>query len=283
MNLYDQLLQLQVIPNAYKAWEQYRKHLTEYIITELESSQNVAILGVGRSNDIDLRQLLPYVKTLTLIDKDEKALEQAIKQYHLEKEDNIRLICRDLLGLTAQDYRNYANQLVETVRQKGMATDMQNLVEVAISQIEALSLKMQPIDLGKLAYDTVIVVGLHSQLLSMIEWIWQVILQTLGKDENGVREYIIDLNKEIIRALNQRIIEATTEKIIIGCEIQRVGRLGSIQGAIQSLQNIEDLRSIGKIKKCSECVLEWPFNQNSGMSYNILIQSDWVLGKEIKG
>lgn len=45
MNLYDQLLRLQVIEDAYIEWKSYRKQLTHYITENAQSKENIAILG----------------------------------------------------------------------------------------------------------------------------------------------------------------------------------------------------------------------------------------------
>ena len=277
MNLYDQLVQLQVIPKAYISWATYREQLTEYIISQISLKDRVAILGVGRSNDIDLEKLITHTGSLTLWDKDAKALDEVTKQYGLKGQEKLHLVHKDLIGLSVEDYRQYADQLVTTIRQRGMATSIQDLVEVALKQLGRLASKMQVTDLGEKAYDTVIVIGLHSQLLSMLEWIWQVILQTLGKDEQRVRETIIHLNTQIISAFHKQLLRSTTTKLITGCELGRKGRVGSIQGAVQGLQDLEGLRQQGRLQKQSECVLEWPFNLKEGVIYNMLIQCDQIL------
>ncbi|MBP3889162.1 MAG: hypothetical protein J6F30_16180 [Cellulosilyticum sp.] len=277
MNLYDQLRALQVIPNAYSAWRAYREDLTDYIISQLEWNQHVVILGVGRSNDIDLEQLLPYVKRLTLIDKDEEALQAAIKQYHLAGKAKVEVIQQDLLGLDAEDYRQYASKLVNEVRKKGMHTEMSDLVEIATNEFEKIVAKIKLISLGEKVYDVTIAIGLHSQLLSMIEWIWQVVLQTLGQQDATIRASIIALTPQVIQCLHEQLIKATNSKLIIGCELGRKGRDGTVQGAIQGLEDLNEQRRRGKLARLEENILEWPFNRTSGIVYNMLIQVDEVL------
>ncbi|MBE6021782.1 MAG: hypothetical protein E7231_00955 [Cellulosilyticum sp.] len=277
MNLYDQLLQLQVIPNAYSEWKEYREDLTDYIISHLEWNQSVAIVGIGRGNDIDLEALLPYVKKLILIDKDEQALLAASKQYHLTGKSKVELISQDLLGLNAEDYRRYAERLVGELRKKGMNTSMEVLLEVAIQEFNQLVSKMKLISLGYKVYDVTIAIGLHSQLLSMIEWIWQVVLQTIGKQDTTLRTAIIELTPQVICAFHEQLIEATKSKLIIGCELGRKNRTGTVQGAIQGLEDLTEQRKLGKLGRVEETILEWPFNRASDIVYNMLIQVDEVL------
>ncbi len=277
MNLYDQLCQLQVIPGAYSAWKDYREDLTDYIISHLDWNQSVAIIGVGRSNDIDLEALLPYVKKLTLIDKDQQALLVASKQYHLVGKAKVELVHQDLLGLDVEDYRAYANRLVQEVRKKGMNTSMEDLLEVATYEFSRLVHKMNPVSLGHKVYDVTIAIGLHSQLLSMFEWIWQVILQTIGQQDATLRGEIMAVTPNMIHAFHEVLIEATTSRLMIGCELGRKSREGTIQGAIQGIEDLMEQRKLARISRIDETILEWPLNRASGIIYNMLIQVDDVL------
>lgn len=283
MNLYDQLIQLQVVPNAYENWHDYRGELTDYITNQLNLDKmpygDMAILGVGRGNDLNLRQIVGYTKTLTLWDKDSIAIDEAIKKYGLEHEDKVKCVCKDLIGLSVEDYRLYAERLVGKIREQGRATLVEDLADFTLLEIKELAKKLVPIDLGEAVYDTIIVIGLHSQFLSMIEWIWQVILQTLGKDESSVRLAIIKLNESLIRAFHQQLIKACKGQLIIGCEIARRGRIGTIQGAIQGLQDLEELREKGQLKKKSECLLEWPFHPENEIAYEMHIQCHQILAR----
>lgn len=274
MNLYDQLLQLQEIPNAYENWKDYRNELTDYVMSQLGEGEHVAILGSGRSQDLDLSRLVKHMGQLTLIDKDCKGMMAAVKQYGLSNANQLEFVTQDLIGLTSEDYRLYADHLVTFIRRKGMLTSVEELAEEALKEIEKLAYKIKLADLGWRAFDTVIVIGLHSQLLSMMEWIWQVILQTLGKEEYHVRNYIIRLNEELIPALNEKIIESATKRVIIGCEQGRKGMPGTVQGAVQALQDLKIRRAQGQIRNVDAIELEWPFDSKSGKIYKMLIQSD---------
>lgn len=278
MNLYDQLLSLQEIPNAYRLWTEYRENLTEYIIKQLEGEpQSVLILGGGRSNDIDLKRLMPYVTHLTLWDKEEKAIHEARLKYDLVDHHKVSIVREDLLGIAANDYRFYAEALVQTVRKKGMNTSLEELSVVARTGIQKLEQKISVVDFKEKQYDTIIMIGLHSQLFSMMDWIWQAILQTLGKEEIQVRNYIKGLNEIVIPKLHEHMIKATRKQWIMGCEIGRIGREGAIEGAYQGLRDLEQLRQNGLLQKKSEQQLIWPFEPSKEVFYEMLIQCDKVI------
>lgn len=277
MNLYDQLLALQEIPNAFTSWAGYRQALTSYMINELDEPGEVLILGVGQSNDIQLNQLMPYVKRLILWDKEEQAISKAIERYGLEGHPQVKCIGKDLLGLGAQDYREYADELIQFVQLKGMQTDVEALKDVGLKALQKLTGKIKVTPLGDKAYDTIIMIGLHSQLLSMMNWIWQVILQTLQKEEMTVSTWIMALNYQIITEVHQVLIRAARKQLITGCEIERVGRVGTVQGALQGLQDLQRLREIGCLEKKSELQLIWPFNMAQNVSYKMAIQCDKVV------
>lgn len=276
MNLYDQLTQLQIIPGAYEMWYEYREALTDYLLSEVQKEDRVAIIGAGRCNDIDLGQIIKGVGKLIIVDKDLEAMKGAIKQYELSANPKIECLTKNIIGLSVQDYRQYAEHMVSAVRRKGLATSIESLVQIALVEINTLVSQMIISRWEKGQFDVVITIGLHSQLLSMIEWIWQVILQTLGKQEETVRQYLMNVNEKLVCALNTAILEATTKKWIVGCELERNGKPGTIQGAVQALEDISIRRAYGELRLKSAIELEWPFDKVHRKAYQMLIQSLYI-------
>ena len=267
MNLYDQLLGLQVIEDAYLEWRTYRKQLTDFIIQEAKGNESIAILGAGRCNDIDLKRILAYFNEVTLVDKDKKAMEVGICKHEIVNLNHI--------GMSEEDYRVYAYILIKEVRKLGMNTNVHELAKVALKALEWLEEKVEKIniDLGRACYETTVVVGVHSQLLSMLEWIWHIILQTIKQDESCVRAQIIRMNEKYIRRFNDLLIGATKKRMIIGCEKERIGRSGSIQGAVQSMDDLNRRMRCGEISLLNETQLEWEFNKKQGIVYLVDCQS----------
>ena len=275
MNLYDQLRALQTLDHAYTEWTQYREDLTDTIIQYAKGSKKVAIFGAGPCNDIDLNKLVGVFEEIILLDKDVQAMKKGIKQQNVKKESAIQLHRIDLVGIEDEDYRSYAACLIREIRKKGMKTDIHEFAEFALEQLACLFQKaMQtPLSFETLSYETAVVVGLHSQLLSMLEWIWSIMLQTIQQDEISVRNRIIEMNEVFVKRLNDVIIEGTTHNMIIGCEKARKRRVGTIQGAIQALDDVQKRQEEGTLHLCAKSELSWPFHKAKGIEYEMVIQS----------
>lgn len=128
------------------------------------------------------------------------------------------------------------------------------------------------LDLGTKCYEYGVIIGVHSQLISMFDWIWQVILQTLGQQDERVRQKIIQLNEKVVRKFNDAFWQVTKYKAIVGCELSKSNQVGSIQGAIQAIEQIEEEILKGTIKKQQTTYMEWPFNKSQGISYKMQLQ-----------
>lgn len=274
MNIYDQLRTLQVINNAYNEWEHYRHELTEIIIKYAKGNESIAIFGAGRCNDIDLNRLSGYFNEVILFDKDLEAMKEGLYQQKVEMMPNIKIKVTDFVGIDDADYRIYGDTLISEIRKKGMRTNACELAEVALDQLEVLYTKAMntPIDFGVQAYDTAVVVGVHSQLISMLEWIWSVMLQTIKQDERSVRNKIIEMNDAFVTRLNNAVIDGVRNRIIMGCEEARIGREGTVQGAVQALGDLKRRQEKGEINRCEALKIKWPFHRSQGIEYEMSIQ-----------
>lgn len=273
MNLYDQLLQLQVIHNAYTMWANYRKQLTDYLIQHTQEGSSLAILGAGRCNDLDLKKLATHFKTITLIDKDEGALKEGLTLYELEHSPNVLTKEVDFVGITSKDYRHYADTLVNKVRESGMNTNIEDLASTGQAYLEYLFNKTLrlPLDLGEELYDYTVILGVHSQLISMLEWIWRIILETINQDEETVRDTLMYMNDAAVQKLNEAVFKVTRDTLFMGFEKERLGRVGTIQGAIQGVEDIESRIKREKVKCVDLLHIQWPFNEAEGVSFNMAL------------
>lgn len=274
MNIYDQLRKLQVIENAYSEWESYRQDLTEMIIRHGQGSQSIGIFGAGPCNDIDLRALSKYFNEVILFDKDEDAMKEGIYKQQVDKIPHIRMKVVDFVGISDVDYRNYGDVLIREVRKKGMQTNSFDLAAVALEQLEVLYRKAMsiPIDFGINTYDYGVVIGVHSQLISMLEWIWSVILQTIKQEELSVRNKIIEMNETFVTRFNDGIIRGARDRIIMGCEEARIGKEGTVQGAIQGLNDLKRRQANNEIDITEKRDMNWPFHRSQGIEYKVALQ-----------
>lgn len=275
MNLYDQLLRLQVIEDAYIEWKSYRKQLTHYITENTQSKENIAILGAGRCNDIDLKSLVTHFKEVILLDKDEEGMKEGICNQGLIKAGNLKIKKVDFLGITDDDYRRFANKLIEAVRQEGKMISCKKLTGIALKELALIEDKIERnfIYFEEGQYENIALVGIYSQLFSMLEWIWSIILQTIEKNEEKVRTQIIALNQKYIKRFNDEVLKAGQEMIIVGYEKGRIGRVGSIQGAVQAIEDLAKREKEGEVSIVDELEIIWPFNTKQGIKYQMVIQS----------
>lgn len=269
MNVYDQLLKLQMIENAWEEWAEYRLKMTQYLIAHIEDKQELAIFGAGRCNDVDLKLLLKHFDHLVLVDLDMASMQAALKKQGLENEARITLETADFVGISPSDYRSFADTLVYTVRQKGLATPVEELAQVAIREIDKLYEQAMAMPLTFKEYTNIAVIGVHSQLISMLDWIWQGILQTLGQQEVRVRQKIMTINTSLIKRFNTALLEKTKNQLVIGYEIERAGRPGAVQGAMQAAIDFKERVDHGEIKLCDFSKMDWPFDQKQGIVYHM--------------
>ena len=274
MNIYDQLRNLQIINNAYNEWESYRRDLTKIIIKYAEGSKSIAIFGAGRCNDIELARLSEYFNEVILFDKDQEAMIEGLKQQKVETISNIKIKVMDFVGITDADYRAYGDTLISEIRKKGVGTNCHDLAEVALKQLDTLYTKAKstPIEFGTESYDYGVAIGVHSQLISMLEWIWSLMLQTIQQDEVSVRNKIIEMNEVLVTRFNHAIIKGARNKIIMGCEEVRIGKEGTVQGAIQALNDLKRRQVNGEINIDEAVAIKWPFNKSQGIQYRVSLQ-----------
>ena len=277
MNLFDQLQALQNIPHAFSEWEDYREVLTRYIIEQAYGKQEVAVLGCGRCNDIDIKLLSMYFEKVYLIDKDRIGMEAALKQYGLWEHPRIEMRISQFTGIDDNDIRDYADLLIQEVRRRGMLTNVDELANATLKALDALEEKMREYEGTLGQYDNTVIVGVHSQLINMLHWIWHVILQTIGKEEDKVRQRIMMLNELCTSKFNEAVIKATKAHIIVGCEESKVDIPGTIQGALQGMADIKKRIQKGQLKKVNDERMLWPFNKEEAKVYQMKIQTLKVL------
>lgn len=82
-SLYDQLLALQQIPNAYDEWAEYRAELTAFIIAHTDHDASALIVGAGACNDFDLSKLAGHFSQITLPDRNETSMHAGINVINL--------------------------------------------------------------------------------------------------------------------------------------------------------------------------------------------------------
>ncbi|MEF9960798.1 hypothetical protein [Niameybacter sp.] len=281
MNLYDRLIKLQEIEHAFSEWEAYRHQVTEFIIKDTSPEHTLAICGAGRCNDLDLERLTKHFKQVILVDKDVPSMEAARYRYNLEKDSNLKMQVADFVGIGDDAYRDYVDTLIEAVRKKGIQTDLEDLVKLALKQLQSLEgqILTTPVELGIASCDVIVALGVHSQLLNMLEWIWTIVLETIRQEEVSVRDKIKMMNRLAIEKFNDTLFRHAKKQLVMGFEVGRAGQEGSIQGAIQGLEDMSHYEASGEVQGVDTLEVQWPFDEKQNKMYYMQIKK-FSLGRD---
>ncbi len=269
--LYGRLRASQYLPNAFNEWEGYRDKVTDFIIKNSDSNKSIAILGAGRCNDIDLKKLKKHFYTITLIDRDKNSMQEALSKYDLLNDPNVDLQISDFVGITDEMYCDYADYMITELSKEGENTVINKVVPKILSKLKEIFNSVNSYDpqIGKQQYDYVASFGIHSQLLNIPIWIWSIGLANIKKTENSVEQMIKSENSRLIKRFNDEIIMLARNNVFLGCEMQRLGSYGGIEGAFQAIEDIRK-RSENKLIDLKNVELTtWPFNELQNIIYQM--------------
>ena len=273
MSIYDELLKLQNIPDAFKNWREYRERLTDYIVSTLEQGSTVAIFGAGACNDLNLKRLQKHFSEITLYDREKTVMYEALDTYQITNREHIILKEADFLGITPNEYREYADNILRMIQVEGKDTDMDEVAEYAILRMKELyqKAKERPLFFGNKCYDAAIAVGVHSQINNMFAWLWQVYLEAVGKQENTVFEYVKKSNDAVIPRFDQAVFSCAKQSVIFGLEKERIGMEGGIQGAHQAFLDVKRRQQRGECLIKESMPLIWQFDVSQRICYQMSI------------
>ncbi|MBO5336502.1 MAG: hypothetical protein J6A94_05145 [Lachnospiraceae bacterium] len=128
-------------------------------------------------------------------------------------------------------------------------------------------------------FDYSIVLGVHSQLNVMPEYLWNKFLVSVGKNDESIAKRVHLENEFIASRFNDTIIKATKQRAFIGLEISEQGREGSIQGAAQASLDIQKRVDEKEIEVSRRFNVFWPFKLSEKKSYLMLLYMIDVLGR----
>lgn len=271
--LYNKLSDMLVLPNAFEDWADYREKVTKYIIDNSESDRSIAILGAGRCNDLDLAKLKEHFSFITLFDRDENAMKEALRRYGLENNSDIDIEVRDFVGITDDDYAGYADLMISELNKKGRDSDLGEIAPLMIGRLEEIFKKTRAhsANIGIQQYDYATVFGVHSQLLNMLVWIWAVGLSNIGKTEKSVEERIKKEDLYQVKKLNDDINMLVRKGFFLGCEMSRNGIKGGVEGALQAMNDINRRNEKKLMKINNAAAITWPLNPKENINYQMCL------------
>lgn len=304
MSLYNEIKNHFRMENAFRDWEGYRNTLTDYLIYLVDNEEinldhvstisfpaelpTFAIVGAGACNDIDLKRLLPYFSKITLIDIDEAAIDAGLRKYGLQDCDLLEKKILSLHYITQEDYEEFTRSLQSYVNNNLQCITPESFCDYATDYIHNLYKNRQAsVDqffFGE--YDYVWCFGVHSQLQSMFGYIYNSFLLNL-KEEFFENEVLVEkpffdalrkVNRTLVPCVNDILIQCANKYCIIGNEWDVVKNrekeyvmnpfpLHAVEGAYQAICDVRQ-RDI----TCQEKLLLWPFDEQRGLNYMVLIQ-----------
>ncbi len=265
-NLYDDLLALQAIPNAYEEWASYREQLTDFIVDHTGPHTTACIVGAGACNDFDLQRLSMHFRELRLIDRNTDAIRKGVARQNICIRDN-QIERIDLLGITDEQYRALANQMLSIIRSEvkcGQLT-LSRTESFFLNGIDTAFAERQPDAQTKATgvADYVICCGVHSQLMTVFPQMAKVYQRYVPISERAVLDCVQQKTGDVIRDLNDTLFRWARKGVIIGLERVRLEEPGRIEGAWQTLEDLK--RRSCKIS--AKATLVWSFSSSQKKSY----------------
>lgn len=285
------------IPGADVRWSQYRNYVTEYILKGCTATDRILILGAGGCDDIDLAAVAEHAALVCLADVNRYAMEAAVRTLQrlrpdlcsrifiietnflpiLEEEyENYDKACRQGIGMLEQWWKVYYSRRSTGQKQSvaGDSGDMLHGVRTVMQKLE-----QEP-------FDTVICLGLHSQLYielavrtyqqkeALSDLIRFRAVELLQKANHRMAEEfmqeVLQVGKRVILGLEYTAIcsdseispaEIRQQLMSYGAQGLRDLQLPRVEGAYQVEQQIGELYGADKIRIKDCQYLFWPFSE----------------------
>ncbi len=258
--IFNEILKTYIITDAYDRWSEYRQRVTDYLISYIERGKTVAILGAGASNDIDLKRFFEHSGTLTLVDKDIKAMNDALSRYGLIGKPGIKLVQKDFLGISDDRYKKIIGICLLNHKEHS-STD--KAAREVINELESLfrEINAQDIDLGIRKHDYVVAIGLFSQLYSIIMHIWDYMQLLFKKKDDRIAQMCARQNDIFIPRFCKALEDIASERLFAGAEAWETYHQCAVQGARQAIEYFEKKTTAEDFNKRRVVIYQdvWPF------------------------
>lgn len=269
--IYDSVYNSYKLDNTFENWKEYRERVTDFIIKHTIPGKTIAIFGVGRADDIDIKRLYEHLGNITLIDIRKEDIDEAVIKYDLKDKQGVNIKYMDLLGIAKEEYLDIINICRSDMkRMKQFFSPLATAPKIVAKMHEIYDrINAERVDFGEEHFDYTVMIGVHSQLNAFIENIWRQFLLATGKTDNMVATCAQEENDILIPRINEALLNITDEISFIGLELFENGRNCTVQGAMQAgidiNRRIEEKEIVNDV--CWQDV--WPLKE--GVSYNMVI------------
>lgn len=305
MELYDEINSYFHLPNAFEDWTEYKKSLTNFIIEQTDyislplcftsdmptesNKPTLLIVGAGACNDLDLSLLHSHFQEITLLDYDYDLLQSALTNYHLTQSTQMKLCVESINGITQEHNQFLCKQLqdfLQLQKLSNMPMTQESFDAFAYSVLHALlqTITDYKIPFEKQSYDYVCCIGVHSQLTSMLSYIYHAFdvnmehrYQTWkDKTSNAFETLLKQYNTDFIPRFHDTLLDCTRKKLFIGYETGRT-----------TFQNIKSSPVSTPIEGAYQCQCDlakrnltykttnllWPFCKKNDIYYEMQIMA----------
>ncbi len=274
----DDIKQKFRLPDAYEDWREYRQLLTETVIecAKGDNSKTIAIIGAGRCNDIDLKGLCWHFESITLVDCDSTAMNEAVSKLTGDEAKRVEINNTSLTGINETDLNLYFERVLLAVRNEGYSLTYDSFGEIILSELEIFKDKLPTsyeILIKELPKrDIVLCNGVFSQLFSTISFFVRSVAGSIPDSlftgamqvADRLEQELKSMNNAVIPVICKALIQSANDYVIFGNEYLKADL---VEGAGQC---IEAVRNSGRTVKEFECL--WDFNRREKVTYNMLIQ-----------
>ena len=301
----DSVKGLLEMKNAHEDWRDYRRNISDFITGYTIGGCNIAVLGAGQCNDIELPALCSHFSYVTLMDEDLEKMQKAVAtmenglDYLLE--GKIRLIKCNFTGICDAHYLDFINAVLAilesfTGNKPLMTFIKEDVEEAAKKKLVEIYNDIRDFQIEDnfneeslpLRFDYSLTLGVHSQLNNMFALIWECIIRNilgeaandyLSGDINTNNIYKNDIEKNNNSNYNGSVFELISENtMFIEKKFNRFIKSitktdsfigledGNIDGAYQAEL---DLRTEMTDRTYVGPSFVWSFDKASGKEYKI--------------
>lgn len=258
------------VPDAYENWREYRESITDFIIEAGADSKEILLLGVGESNDIDLKKIAQNFDRIYLADINLSAVEKAIENINTDRSKFVIAEC-NLTGIDEEDCINVAGACVMYKAARISETTVLDEITGIYEKISCIDPFENSLLYNK-EFDCIVMIGVNSQLNNMFSRLSEIIIGNSFLT-NEIISKSIGENKRIIERVNNKVFEKAKKCVVLGDEVCRIGNDDMIAGAKEAFDNtVCGVRS-GKITVKNYLDVIWPFDVKGEKEYRMYISN----------
>lgn len=198
------------IEGAFLYWEGYRERLTEYIMGHTqEEDSSIVIFGAGACRDLDLARISEEFIRITLVDKEEKDMEKACKDYPISDGAKVACIPCNFWPVSDEEYEKFERLLQKQAPIQQAVAYLDSLTEEKIEKPLELPIKQHQIG---------VCMGVHSQLNTLFAALFYMYAPYYTReDRTYMMQAISRMNESAVKWFDDAILRKV-DQLFLGYE-----------------------------------------------------------------